>query len=96
MLDSNHDELKAIASCKAVSLVAGDPQAAGGGADNHHRTTSGGSGGDIKLESEVEIKSYQQDWKNMPTHLNYRHDDNSLQQLVRVFCALELRDEYNL
>ena len=74
MLDSNHDELKSIASCKAVSLVAGDPQAAG------DRANSGGP--DIKLENEVEIKSYQQDWKNMPSHLNYRHDDNSLQQLV--------------
>ena len=71
MLDSNHDELKSIAACKAVSLVAGDPQAAG------DRTSS-----DIKLENEVDIKSYQQDWKNMPSHLSYRQDDNSLQQLV--------------
>ena len=66
MLDSNQDELKSIASCKAVSLVAGEPTQ-----DNP-----------TKIESEIEIKSYQQDWKNLPHHLSYRQDENSLQQLV--------------
>ena len=35
-----------------------------------------------KIENEIEIKSYQQDWKNLPHHLSYRQDENSLQQLV--------------
>ena len=82
MLDSNHDELKSIASCKAVSLVAGDPQAAGDRAGVCASSTNGDQPS-IKMENEVDIKSYQQDWKNLPQHLNYqRHDDNSLQQLV--------------
>ena len=67
MLDTNQDELKSIASCKAVSLVAGEPT----------QDTN-----PAKIENEIEIKSYQQDWKNLPHHLSYRQDENSLQQLV--------------
>ena len=69
MLDTNQDELKSIASCKAVSLVAGEPT----------QDTN-----PAKIENEIEIKSYQQDWKNLPHHLSYRQDENSLQQLVSL------------
>ena len=44
MLDSGTDETKSIASCKAVSLVATDPVP-----DNPQQ----------KLDTEIEIKSYQ-------------------------------------
>ena len=68
LLDGNHDEMKSIAVCKAVSLVAGEP--------------TRDSPGLPKIENEVDIKSYQQDWKNLPHHLGYRQDENSLQHLV--------------
>ena len=66
LIDSSTDETKSIASCKAVSLIAGDAVT-----DNPNK----------KLETEMDIKSYQQsDWKSL-NHLAYR-EDNSLQQLV--------------
>ena len=73
LIDSSTDETKSIASCKAVSLIAGEAVT-----DNPNK----------KLEPEMDIKSYQQsDWKSL-NHLAYR-EDNSLQQLVRyIFSAL--------
>jgi hypothetical protein len=67
MMDSSTDDPKSISSCKAVSLIAGDPLK-----DDSNLQ---------KLEQEMDIKSYQQsDWKSL-NQMAYR-EDNSLQQLV--------------